>query len=102
MLRQSGQTLKQSRERGISLGQRAPDQRHAAKQARQIVEQALAQLHDLAIGEGLQERIYRFGPESERGAGGERIPLGHQTRHLAVAREQLAREPALARTGLAK
>jgi hypothetical protein len=98
---QPGQALQQPRERRIALGQRAAHQRDPAKQARQVVEQSFAELHHLAIGQRLEERIYRLRPEAERGTGGEWIALRNQSGHLAVAPEQLPAKPALARPGVA-
>ena len=98
---QAGEPLQQARERWIPLGQRAANERDPAEQAREIVEQPFAELDDLAVGECLQERVHRLGPEAEGGAGGERIALREQSGHLAVASQQLAPEPALACSGLA-
>jgi hypothetical protein len=49
----------------------------------------------------LQERIDRLGPQPERGTRRERVALRHQAGRLAVARQQLASEAALANACLA-
>ena len=96
-----GEAAHQPRERRIAIGHGAADERNSMKQAREVVEQASAQLDHLVLGKRLQKRIQRLGPESERRARRERIRLRDQTGGLGVARDQLASEPALADPSLA-
>ena len=98
---QAREALQQPGERGISVGDRAADEGDAMKQAREVVEQSAAQLDHLLVGQRLEERVDGLGPQAEGGARRERVALGHETRHLGVARQQLAPQAALAHPGVA-
>ena len=99
---QAGEPLQQPGQRWIALRDRATNEGHPVKQAREIVEQASAQLDHLVVGERAKEGINRLGPQAEGSAGRERIRLRDQSGHLAMASQQLAPEPALADPGLAQ
>jgi hypothetical protein len=71
------------------------------KQTREVVQQPAAQLDNLVIPERAQEPVHRLDPQTKGGAGRQRIRLRHEARHLAMARQQLTAEAALAYARLA-
>ena len=93
---QAGETLKQPRKRRIPPRHGAADEGNAMEETRQIVEQPAAQLDHVVVRARAKERVDRLGPQTEGGAGRQRVRLADQAGHLAMARQQLAPKAALA------